>query len=235
MGCTGANKNYFEPESEEERKLRVFERDSLKLIGTRFFSDIQKAFQAKILGVETVTKELVSTFFKNEGLESLGELVATDYFWKNNTINSVKVDLLFFLLSQSKPSAPVKGRSKSTFDKATFIYLLVKCHNDDLELPITKEDDRLISMVDLMIELSTVVIVDFYGSKANSSSEELNNLRKKKEATRNHVIDHLFGQNKHEAISLKDINECFEVDPYFLSSGRIREEAANSETTAENN
>ena len=216
--CSSGNFPYYSIDDEEERLIRQFEREKLKISEFSFSELISNLNSAIISNSGSLTFSQLSNFVTPLNSPLLEELLKQPFFQNGAYINHHKVALLLFLLAQ--PTLKPKKHYETTrnYDKSSFFCNTVADGDEFL----TKTSGSLLKMINLLVELSCNVLVEFYVMKEETATVNVD--LPLKEKVTEMLFDILFSNNQ-EAIQESDMNYFFNNDFYFLFPGYIREVA----------
>lgn len=227
MGCTHGRTNYIDSSKfEQEKYIRKWEND-LGLKNKTFF-DLISNFNSKIIleGEEIPQSKLdnfITTNFNNNAY--LKDVLSFPIFHVKNKIDCRIIKFLFFSLCPIEILTNDSATVTYTIDKAEYLFTHVK------ETDEANENDELdrfgLGMaIEPVITIACEVIPDCYikHKKTEITKEEdkyLSKLRDFIPHIREKIVDDLF-KNKN-TVGLCDISQAFEENPYYLTTGYIRD------------
>jgi hypothetical protein len=225
MGNKNASREtYADSEYDEETEIRQFEEDS-----GAYRKNLNSILSRICIERDLINVPNIEEFLKKEFTDSFNTLLHHEFFFKEHNgtryFDAKKLKLCLFLLTND--SKVDNGRVKY-HDKASFVITHCKVReDDDLNFPIQKTDKAFEEFCSDMFDVACVGLVDAYVKLKNVKRDGyLQRLRQFKEKCIEKIADKLIEDKNAQAsegLTFNDLNRKFENDPWFLTSGWVRE------------
>lgn len=230
MGCDQPKGRSNVTKYEIENEIRQWEQNSTEF-GTKYFLDVVFDINTKIhLDGEEMTREKFENYF----LRCYDKRTTQDFFENDmirkeeNKYDTLKIKSLLFLLTNSKRIETVKNCY--FYDKANYLFSYVKDYDRDEYEFIDRSSKGLKIFLTDLVDFSLFLIPDLW-LKFEKRGEQFEKnkfftIRNKKISLIDEIINKIFNDEINldkTKITLDSLNEMFDYNPAFLSSGYIRE------------
>ena len=224
MGICCFSVSYYESPLESEAEIRTFERDNLRM-ANQGFSMVEQLLAKEISPMENLlSPSAIDNFLGNVEAGSLSSLLLDRYFVMAGNMAQTRIECLLLILTKPKKIVTkVAGYEMRFSDKARYLYKTIqgKASREDL---LTVRNEKLVEVAEILTDLATDVLIRYYESKSkNKLSDAYRKVSERKEAVVEIIIEELSEHAGSSKSPLQIIDDKFESDPYFLSSGYIRE------------
>lgn len=238
MGCTQERgENYSDSKFIIESEIRKWEM-GLE-ISSKVFIDIVYEINSKIhLEGEYMNLEKFDNFFiRNFSKRDSKYLFDHEYYkLSKEKYDTLKIKNLLFVMTQSKKIVTRKG--VYYYDKANYLFNYVKDCDGDKDDCIKRNSIGFESFIKELVEISFQILPGMWKEQkdeplknVSKNEEELlfnsnDKINMIKENLINKIFDYETNSDK-EKITIHNLNEIYESNLYFLTSGFIREFALN--------
>lgn len=238
MGCSqDRGEKYSDSKFIIESEIRKWEM-GLE-VSSKIFIDIVYEINSKIhLEGEYMNLEKFDNFFiRNFSKRDSKYLFDNDYYKiSKEKYDTLKIKNLLFVMTQAKKIVTRKG--VYYYDKANYLFNYVKDCDGDKEDSIKRTSVGFESFIKELIEISLEILPVMWREQKEESLKKVDkneedllfNSKDKlimiKESLINKIFDYETNSDK-EKITIHNLNEIYESNVYFLTSGFIREFALN--------
>lgn len=220
--CETMRNEYICIDNSDESSIREWEEEALSAFKSNF-NDLMSRYN--FMRCRISIKKAEKYFLREFGKEAVN-LINQSYFNEDGYTCSKKLTALIFLLSK-----PEQKQSKDIvyYDKSLFLFQEILTHeSENINDPIDKSNKKLIEFLNLLSDVAIDGISTYYLSLQKSSSISLyvNELIALKKNISQILIDAIFDWKElthSQALSHQDISNLLKSNPFFLTSGCLRQ------------